>query len=400
MDRISGSPLRQSVSTCQRTAAYSYPPTRAGAAVWSRRFAATLAIIVAALGGCASPNTATPEVDTSELVWPVPPEQPRIRYLRSISSKDDIGASADRSFASMILGEEKKPAAERLQKPFEVHADRVGRIFVADTGHGKLVVFDVANKKYELWGEGGKGALKQPLGVTSDSEGRIYVTDGIQQRVVIYDREGNFVRAAGRKGELERPVGIVVNERLGRIYVADVKAHHIAVFDMQGNFLSAIGGRGTQPGQFNFPTSLAIDRVGNLYVVDAMNFRVQILSPDGNPLKSIGQMGTGPGNFSRPKGIAVDTDGHIYVVDAAFNNFQIFDAEGRLLLYVGEIGQGPGQFWLPAGAYIDAQDRIYVADQYNYRVQMFQYLGDRARQGGSAASDESSDVQEAESSTQ
>ena len=96
---------------------------------------------------------------------------------------------------------------------------------------------------------------------------------------------------------------------------------------------------------------------------------------DNKSLKVVAGINQFPGQFSRAKGIAVDSDGHIYVVDAAFNNYQIFDQDGQLMLCVGSIGQGDGQFWLPAGAYMGPDDMLYVVDQYNFRVQVFQYLG-------------------------
>lgn len=337
--------------------------------------AAGLAALV--LGGCTETTQPVKEAENLEYVWPLPPEQPRIRYLYSVSTSKDIGAAASRSLVDSLVGRDAPPVLG-LQKPYGVHADREGRIFVTDTGWGKLVVFDRANKKFEVWGSGGQGALKMPLGVSSDSQDRIYVTDGKEQRVIVFDRNGKYLMAMGRKGQLGRPAGIVINERLGRIYVADVLKHHIAVFDMQGNLTGTIGKRGKEPGQFNFPTNLAIDRDGNLYVVDAMNFRIQILDPQGQPLNAFGQHSDRPGSFARPKGIGVDPDGHIYVVDAAFNNFQIFNHDGALLLFVGGAGLQPGQFYLPAGAYLDAQGRLYVVDQVNQRVEVFQYLGEPA----------------------
>lgn len=349
--------------------------------------AATLgAVALLALGGCAEKGEPVKEtVETPDLVWPLPPEEPRIRYVRSISSDKDIGANKEGSVTGTLFGEKAPEAEQRIRKPYSVHADKNGRIFVGDTSWGKLLVFDVANSTFDIWGKGGKGGLQKPLGITSDSQGRVYVTDGIAKRVVVYDQDGEFLFAAGREGELERPVGIVVNEALGRIYVADTARHHIAVFDMAGNHTSTIGERGSEPGQFNFPTNLTIDHDGKLFVVDMMNFRVQILDPQGKLLRSFGQNGKTPGSFSRAKGIAVDSEGHIYVVDSAFNNVQIFDSEGVLLLYIGENGNGPGEFWLPAGSYVDAQDRLYIADQFNSRIQIFQYLGEHTETPAAAS---------------
>ncbi len=355
---------------------------------WTGRKSVLMALGVAllALAGCATAEPPAREEDTSGLVWPLPPEQPRIRYVRSISTREDIGAKDKISIAASLVGDDGKKPVEQMMKPYAVHADSDGRVFVADTGWGKLLVFDAAKKKFQIWGQDGPGMLVQPLGVTSDSLGRIFVTDGKQQRVVVYDRDGKFLFAAGLTGEMERPVGVVVNESLGRIYVADTGAHDIAVFDMTGKLISRLGSRGVEPGQFNFPTNLAIGPDGKLYVVDSMNFRIQILDADGNSLAIIGSHGDRPGNFARPKGVAIDSDGHIYVTDAAFNNIQIFDSSGMLLLFIGTLGQGPGQFWLPAGAYIDPGNRIYLADQYNHRVQILQYLGDSAPQPDAAES--------------
>jgi DNA-binding beta-propeller fold protein YncE len=336
-----------------------------------------MSALLVAVAGCATTDKAPEPLTKEELVWPLPPEQPRITYLKSLSSDRDVEAtkSGSEQLKDSLLGKDGK--VRRLGKPYGVHADQEGRVFVTDTSFGKLVVFDAKNKKFSIWGEAGKGILGKPLGVTSDSQGRVYVTDVNLKRVVVYGPDGDFLHAIGKKGEFEGPAGIAVNEKIGRIYVVDTKKHHIAVFNMEGELVSTIGERGTEPGQFNFPTNLAMGQGGKLYVMDTMNFRVQILDSGGKVLKTFGNIGDGQGQFARPKGIAVDSEGNIYVVDAAFGNFQIFNPEGQLLLFVGSVGREPGQFWLPAGAYIDKQDRLYIADQYNLRVQVFQYLKDQ-----------------------
>ncbi len=348
-----------------------------------------MGLLISTISGCATTKDAQKPVD---LVWPLPPEQPRVKFVRTVRSEADVGATRNRSgkLKDFLLGRQDEIIP--IKKPYGVHADREGRLFVTDTGWGKVLVFDFKNKQFSVWGIEGRGLLSKPAGITSDSQQRIYVTDLLQKRVVVYDRDGNFLRGIGKKGQLERPVGVAVDEKLGRVYVVDVKKHHIAVFDMKGKRVSTLGRRGAKPGQFNFPTNVAIDRQGKLYVVDSMNFRVQIIDPDGRVLRTFGEIGDGLGKFTRPKGIGVDSEGHIYVVDAAFNNFQIFDQRGSLLLFVGSIGREPGQFWLPGGAYVDDQNRIYVADQYNFRVQVFQYLGERGtgknRAGPSSAIEE------------
>jgi len=336
-----------------------------------RILVAGLLVIVYVCFGCAvSP------VKRTEVVWPQPPEEPKIKYIKSISSEADVEKPTLVSrLKSVLFGEEQKVG---LVKPYAVHADREGRILVADSAWGKILVFDFKNNGFFILGVDGPGALDKPEGVTTDSAQRIYVTDVSEKRCVVYDRNGKFLFAIGELGRFERPVGVALNEELKRIYIADARRHTVSVFNMQdGKFLFEFGGRGTEDGKFNFPVNLAVDKNGKVYVMDMFNFRVQIFNADGKFESKFGSVGTGLGQFSKPKGIAVDGEGHIYVVDAAFNNVQIFDKEGRLLLFFGEFGSRNGQFWLPAGMDIDAQDRIYVADQYNKRIDIFQYLGER-----------------------
>ncbi len=324
--------------------------------------------------GCASSPA-----KRQDIVWPGPPEQPRIRFVKSVSSEADVEKpSFMKRLKTVLVGKEPQPG---LDKPYAVHADRDGRLLVADSAWGKILVFDFKDNNFFIVGVDGPGVLNKPQGVTTDSARRIYVTDVAEKRGIVFDPAGKFLFAFGEQGRLERPVGIALNENLKRIYVTDTRRHSVSVFDMQsGKFLFEFGERGTADGKFNFPVNLAVDKNGKVFVMDMFNFRVQAFDADGKFESKFGSVGDGLGQFSKPKGIALDSEGHIYVADAAFNNIQIFDQQGRLLLFFGEFGSREGQFWLPAGLDIDDNDRIYVADQYNHRINIYQYLGERGRQ--------------------
>lgn len=354
------------------------------------RWAALIAAAgLMALAGCAAP-TAPERREPPNLVWPFPPEQPRIRFIGEFRYERDAEAGKDTggSIADILLGRQDDADGDaQLNKPYGVYADRNGRIYVTDTGYGKLVLFDTKNKKFDIWGLHGNGQLSQPIGVTSDRQGRVYVSDAMQRRVVVFDPDGKFLNAFGGKEELGRPAGIALDEEAGRLYVVDTKEHNVAVYNPAGARIATVGERGIGPGQFNFPTNIAMDREGRLFVSDSGNFRVQILEPDGTHITSFGKAGDAPGTFARPKGIGVDSEGNVYVVDAAFNNVQVFDQEGALLLHIGSIGRDPGQFWLPAGMFIDERDRLYVVDQYNFRIQVFQFLGGDAAEPAAAKSE-------------
>lgn len=329
----------------------------------------------------------------ADFVWPLPPDKPRIRFVRSIHSEMALGQrkrSLARKIFESLFG---RPRLIALRKPLSVHVDKRGRLLVVDTGWHKVLIFDFANKKMSFLGKSGRGMLLNPLGVTSDDKGNIYVTDADGKRVIVYNSEGDYLSAFGGQNVLVRPSGIAVNSKLGYIYVVDTWAHQVKVFDRKrDNLLFTIGkqgkkfkevikgsldeiwNRGSEPGEFRFPTNVAIGPQGHIYVVDTMNFRVQVFDAKGKFIRSFGQIGNTPGTFSRPKGIGLDSEGHIYVADAAFNNVQIFNQDGKILLAFGNFGSGLADLRLPAGLCVDIRQRIYVVDQLNHRVQVYQYL--------------------------
>lgn len=343
-----------------------------------RGIACTAGILLL-LAGCTTQapvkEEAGPEI-VQTLEWPAPPEQPRIRYLGELKSLENVNGKKQKSFRDILMGAE-ETANPALSKPYGVHSDSNGRVYVADTGIAGLVVFNLDKNSASFWGVSGKGALVKPVGVTSDLKGNVYVSDVGGQRVVVFDNDGNYLNAFGGEDVLPSPAGLVFNEENQRLYVVDSRKSRITVFDPQGNVDFTIGENGSEPGNFNIPTNIAVDAKGRLYVADSMNFRIQMFEADGTYIRSFGEIGDRPGNFNRVKGVGVDTDGHIYAVDASYNNFQIFDSEGRLLLHIGEGGHnGPAGFYLPAGAHVDRNNKIFIADQYHQRIQMFEYLGE------------------------
>ncbi|MES9853906.1 MAG: 6-bladed beta-propeller [Candidatus Thiodiazotropha sp. L084R] len=312
---------------------------------------------------------------TDNFVWPAPPAKPKIRFVGSLKSSESLSGGSKQTLRDWFLGKkEEQPLA--LIKPYGVHSDAQGRVYVADTGIAGLVVFDLNKQNLTYWGTTGPGALKKVTGVTTDSKGNVYVSDVIDHRIVIYDKNGSFKNAFGGKEILTSPVGLAFNNETQQLYVVDSKKHQVIVFNEDGGVDFTIGKRGADTGNFNFPTNIAMDKNGLLYISDTMNFRVQIFDQTGTYLNSFGKLGDGRGHFSRLKGIGVDREGHIYTVDAAFNNVQIFNQDGRLMLALGQSGTGPGGFYLPAGAHVDQNNRIYIADQLNQRIQIFEYLKD------------------------
>lgn len=322
------------------------------------------------------------EPDLSRLVWPQPPQRPRVRYVGEITGVEQFqGQQKKRGWMDRVAGVKETNAQTQLRKPYGVAADSRGRVYVADAASRLVFVFDQTNKKVDYRGHRAPAQIALPVGVAVDDRDRLFVSDSYFHQVSCFDPEGELLGVFG-SSQLARGAGVAVDSQRRRVYVADSKAHRVGVFDSDSfTFLRYVGApsaRGeAEEGKFSAPTNVAVDAAGFLFVTDTWNNRIQVFDPDGNFVRAFGGQGVAPGMFIRPKGIAFDSEGHLYVADAEFNNFQILTAEGQPLLAVGSFGVDRGQFILIAGIAIDKNNRIYVTQQWRSRVQIFEYLPEK-----------------------
>jgi hypothetical protein len=75
-----------------------------------------------------------------------------------------------------------------------------------------------------------------------DKKGNIYVVDRGNTRIQVFDKEGQYFRTIGRKGqgpgEFRSPAGVFLNDLNGEIYVPDMRS--IKVFASNGDYLRTI----------------------------------------------------------------------------------------------------------------------------------------------------------------
>jgi DNA-binding beta-propeller fold protein YncE len=306
------------------------------------------------------------------MVWPNPPEIPRIRLVNSIRTPEDMNIREGRmkKFFDILTGLEKR----EILKPYGLDSDRDGRIFVVDVSYKLVHVFDPGNSSYYVF-PGKEVLLESPIDIAVEKNGNVFVTDSKRGVVTVFKDFGRKYEREIGEGFLERPTGIAINKISNELLVVDTGSSQIIRYDLNSYRVKGTVGRsGEGEGMFHFPTNIFVSKDGRIFVSDSLNFRIQIFDSNWEFQNSFGQAGNGPGFFSRPRGVAVDSEGNIYVVDALFDNVQIFDALGNLLMDFGGPGYGYGEFWLPSGIFIDSMDRIYVSDTYNRRVQVFQYM--------------------------
>ena len=335
--------------------------------------AALILVTLVVVAGCAGKaEPIFPRVNPP-IVWPDPPERPRIEYVGQLRTSADLKRPVGgfEALGGAIFGKRREYA---MLTPYSLCTDGESRLFVADSNAQAVHVFDLETRRYARWTPPTPQRFAQPVGVAYDPQrGRLYVSDSVAATIHIFDSKGKHLGQT-LAGLFNRPTGLFFDDRTKRLLVTDTAAHNVTVCSPGGEPITRFGHRGDRLGEFNYPTSVTVDSNGTVYVCDALNHRIQQFDPDYQPIRQIGRKGDLPGYFGQPKAVACDSQNHLYVVDAHFEAVQIFDSQGRLLLNFGEEGNKPGQFWLPTGILIDARDRIWIADDYNKRVQVFQYL--------------------------
>ncbi|MFQ5552179.1 MAG: 6-bladed beta-propeller [Thermoplasmata archaeon] len=331
---------------------------------------AIILLSVLLLGGCATTRPIT-SPDGPDLVWPEPPDPPRIRFLYSLTRPDDLGIT--KGFFQRLWEFFAGKRLEQVEKPYGVAAEGE-RIYITDQALRVIHIFDLEAGSYGRVERAGDRYFEALLGIAVDGDGRFYVSDPDASRLYLFDEDGELLRSADVGEAILRPTGLAFDRARGLLYVVDTLGHKVVILDRDFQRRGEIGRRGERDGEFNFPTHAFVRKDGRLYVADTFNFRVQAFAPDGTYLFKFGRVGNSLASFAQPKGIAVDSEGHIYVVEGRLNVIKVFDSGGQLLLVLGGLGAERGRFWLPTGLYIDAADRIYVADSFNQRVQVFQYL--------------------------
>ena len=351
---------------------------------------AALLVCLLFLGGCASaPGKAAfrlgldASAQTRRLMWPAEStgEVPRYFYVGELTgennfvrpeSEADTARSLIARFFDVIIG---KAPPLLLDRPQSGVVDEAGRVLVTDIGNASVFVFDEQQGKLSVWDKAtGTTNFISPVGIAVGPAGQVFVADPELALVAHLDRDGNTLAPIG-KGLLRRPTGLAFEPQTQRLFVADTQAHQIKVFDVAGNLLAAIGEHGEGPGQFNYPTHIAVLHE-KLYVSDTLNARVQVLSTaSGGYLGMLGKRGLFVGNMVRPKGVATDSDHNVYVIESYHDYLLIYNRRGEFLLPIGGIGSGAGNFHLPAGVWVDARNRVFVADMLNSRIAVFQFLG-------------------------
>jgi len=343
----------------------------------SRPFALALLLATGVSGaGCAS----GPQRPASSYVWPLPPDPPRVRWVRNITREADLEGGAGRAFYRILVPE---GAASAVRNPtgLALSPDET-KLYVACGPVGRVLEFDQARGRVRpvADAEGYRAAF--PADVAVDGEGRLYVADSSGGVVWAYDQAGAFRSRIG-KDVLDRPVSLAIDRKRQLLYVVEGgepkgQNHQVEVFSLAGQHLRTIGKRGGGPGEFNYLSRAAVSPDGTLYVADTLNFRIQMFDPEGALQGVFGSQGTGPGQFLKVKGLAFDAFGNLHVVDTEQATIQVLNPEHRPLMAYGGRASRVEFMQTPGAAVIDSKGNIYVTDYASNRVNQYQLFNTSA----------------------
>jgi YVTN family beta-propeller protein len=125
------------------------------------------------------------------------------------------------------------PGMRNFQRPHDVMVTRDGRLFVADPGNHRVVVFD-SHLKLKKIITGPPYNFNEPKYLAEGDDGEIYIADEKNNRIVVLDKALTPIGAIGSgingdaPGQLNWPEGVVIKGK--DIWVADTYNNRILRF--------------------------------------------------------------------------------------------------------------------------------------------------------------------------
>lgn len=223
------------------------------------------------------------------------------------------------------------------------------------------------------------GRFVQIGGIATDNAGRVYVADTGAGRVEVFDsgEDGNTYLASIGVGKLVQPVDVRVDQR-NRIFVTDQGTDKVVEFDSLNTgapYMREWGGSGTALGNMSGPRFVYPDDTGLVWNTEAGNVRVQWFEPKNKQMVPVAAFGTAdPPTFNNPEGLVIDeASKQIYISNFSSTDgaVRVFDYRGLYLGTLAGPGTGRGQLNSPRGLTLDPFGRVIVADSGNNRLDVF-----------------------------
>jgi thiol-disulfide isomerase/thioredoxin len=316
--------------------------------------------------------------------------------------------------------EMERPSNGPLLFPGKVLSDAAGkRLFIADTGHNRIIQVDLEGRSPVVIGTGEEGfndgdfakaTFNRPQGMCSDGE-TLYVADTENHAIRAVDlKEGKVSTVAGTGTQSHRiyappssgpaktsalcsPWDLIKLKGDKALYIAMAGPHQIWKLDLAQETVSVFAGTGREgiedgtasTAWFAQPSGLATDGE-NLFVADSEVSGIRVITGigAGNPrVHTI--VGAGLFEFDDRDGRGANVrlqhclgttfaDGRLYIADTYNNKVKVCDPATRSVkTFVGSHKPGeaddPPHFYQPGGLSA-ADSRLFVADTNNHKIRV------------------------------
>jgi sugar lactone lactonase YvrE len=230
-------------------------------------------------------------------------------------------------------------------------------------------------------------ALKQPwyfyhpMDIAVDAQGFVYVADTWNDQIQKLTNTGQIVTKWGMngsdEGQFQTPVSIATyqdkNTMQIYVFVVDQYNHRIQKFTDTGDFILSWGSYGSEKGQFQSPSGIAVGKNGIVYVADTGNSRIQTFTVSGEWYQ---QWTNTSGIMLSPCALTLDSSENVYVADSESQSIITFTNNGQILQIWRT--DSLNRYFKPSGiAYIkvDQNEILLVSDSENNSIQSFKTDG-------------------------
>lgn len=250
-----------------------------------------------------------------------------------------------------------------MENPHDLKLSPDGRhLLVSDLGNDRVLILDPTT--LEPLGSFGEGEQKGTHDVEFDADGRVLVADTMNGRVLIYDLDGLSATVTGTLSErLMGPEGVLAHPN-GRIYVGGAWSDNLVVFE-DGTVVGELTG-------LSSPHDVEVTPDGDIWLADSGNNRLMLLGPDLD-VKRV--LEGAPYDFDGVRYLDVLVDGTVIAADKHSHRIKMIAADGALLGVIGgKSGFGPGLFRTPEGVETRADAdglTAWFSDSGNDRVVMY-----------------------------
>ena len=310
------------------------------------------------------------------------------------------------------------PGGDALRFPGKVLTDAAGgRLFVANSGHNRIVVADLDGHVTMIVGEGEPGFGDGPAAQARFNHPQGLALDAATETLFVADESNHAIRAIalangqvttiagtgklgydrmgdrpGREVSLSSPWDLVLVGR--RLWVAMAGNHQLWALDLATGRISLAAGTGAESIhdgsllEATFAQPSGLSAMGEIvYVADSESSAVRRVDPVSDQVRRLVGRGlfdfgdvdgvAGQARLQHPLGVAATTADSapvVYVADTYNDKLKRLDPMDRMITSWagGDAGHEDGglataRFWEPSGLSL-AGSRLYVADTNNHAV--------------------------------